>query len=324
MTGSALTLAACADPATWDAFVAASPQGSVFCRTAFLAALDVEVDRWLVSDDGGPRLGAVVLRRGAEVLPAPYPFTLYHGVLLAPDVAAAPPHERFRRVPELLDFTLRELAARYPRLSFCLHHAFEDLRGFQWLHYHEPERGQFRIELRYTGLLDLRAYGDFERYLATIRTTRRQHYHKSLREGLGVEASTDIETLDRLHEQAFERQALRRDRLEVELLRAITTAALKGAFGDLLVCRDERGDALSATLFLHDERCGYWMFAGNDPARRGANGGTLLLLENIRRCYQRGLRWVDTVGINSPRRGDFKTSFNAMPAPYFTTTWERP
>lgn len=322
LTDSGHSIDKCTDLSAWDAFVAASPHGSIFCRTPFLTALGVDFDLWVVSADGQPQVGAVVLRRGGDLLPAPYPFTMYQGVLLAATAAAAPPHERFRRLPELLDFTLRELSERYPTLSFCLHHAFEDLRGFQWFHYDEPHLGRFRVELQYTGLLDLGPHESFDHYLGTIRTTNRQLYRKTLHEGLTVEASADVDVLDRLHAQTFERQGVWRTPQQVVLLRSITAAALIGGFGELLVCREPGGEAVAATLFLHDERCGYYLFAGSNPQWRRANGGRLLVLENIRRCFARGLEWVDMCGVNSPKRGDFKTSFNAIPVPYFIATWE--
>jgi hypothetical protein len=58
---------------------------------------------------------------------------------------------------------------RYDRISFCLHYRVEDLRSFQWFYYHEPQHGQFRMDLRYTGLLDLSAVQNFDAYLSTIR-----------------------------------------------------------------------------------------------------------------------------------------------------------
>jgi hypothetical protein len=322
MTRSALSLDRCPDSATWDAFVSSSPQDSIFCRSQFLAALDVEFDLWLVTEGGNLRLAAMVPRRENDVVAAPYSFTLYQGVLIAADVAAAAAHYRFHRIPELLAFALHELSLRYSRLSFCLHHTFEDLRAFQWFHYHEPEQGRFTIDLGYTGLLDLRAYGDFDGYLATIRPKNRQHYRNALRQGLTVETSADVDILDRLDESTFQRQGVARDPRERELLRAIARAALKGGFGELLVCCNGGGDVVSAALFLLDGRCGYSMFAGTDPDQRDTNAGTLLLLEHVRRCFARGLAWVDTCGVNSPQRGEFKTSFNAVPVPYFVASWE--
>src|SRR5262249_11590621 len=111
---------------------------------------------------------------------------------------------------------------------------------------------------------------------------------------------------------------------EVCLLRSISQAALAHGFGELSTCVSSEGTVTSATLFLFDRRCGYYLVSANDPEYRNSGSGTYLMLENIRRCQEKGLEAVDFVGVNSPNRGDFKTSFNAAPVPYFLLTWERP
>ena len=324
MTDSKLSLSRCTDLSYWDSFVASSPQDNVFCRTGFLNALEVEYDLWFVLKDSEPEVGAVILRRGNEVLPAPYAFSMYQGILLSQGIAAQPPHERYKSIPEVFEFMLTELSTNYSRLSLCLHYTLDDLRGLQWFHYNEPQLGQVKMDLYYTGLVNLAAHSDFEVYLATIRKVRRYEYRRALRQGLTVEVSGDIDTLDHLHRLTFERQGLERSEEAARLLQTITAAALACGFGELLLCRNAAGEVASATLFLHDQHCGYYLFGANHPAHRGAGSGTFLLLENVRRCYDRGLRWVDVCGINSPNRGDFKTSLNVVPVPYFVANWERP
>lgn len=319
-----LSLTLCTIPSVWDSFVSSSPQGSIFCRTAFLNALGVEYDVWFVEENGRPQAGAVILRRDNEPLDAPYGFTMYQGILFAGHSRTLPPHRRPNWTLEVMKTLLTGLSARYKQLSFCLHYALDDLRGFQWFHYHEPQLGQFKFDLYYTGLVDLAASLDFETYLETIRKTRRYEYRNACRKGLTVEVSQDIETLDHLHRLTFERQGLERSEEESRLLRAITAAALTHGFGELLISRNAGGETASATLFLYDERCGYYLFGANHPAHRSTNSGTFLLLENIRRCQAHELKWVDMCGINSPNRGDFKASFNAAPVPYFVVTWESP
>ncbi|HXQ21899.1 MAG TPA: GNAT family N-acetyltransferase [Candidatus Acidoferrales bacterium] len=319
-----LTLVPCSNPSLWDAFVAASPQGSVFCRTAFLDALGAEYDLWFVEENGSPQAGAVILKRDGEPLLAPHTFTMYQGVLFAADGCAALPHRRAKWMLEVSETLVSQLAERYSRLSFCLHHAVDDLRGLQWFHYHEPHLGQFAITLAYTGLIDLTAVPGFDAYLATVRKTRRYEYRQAQERGVTAELSSDIEALDRLHQRTFERQQIERGGAEARLVHSITAAALRHGFGELLLCREASGAPASATLFLYDERCAYYLFGANDPAHRGLNSGTFLFLENVRRCFERGTPLVDVVGINSPNRGDFKTSFNAAPKPYFAATWERP
>lgn len=324
MLDSNLSLERCTELGSWDNLVADSPQGSIFCQSLFLNALEVEYDLWLVLRAGQPELGAVLFRRGDEVLPAPYPFTMYQGMFFTQAVATLPYHNRFRKIPAILDFVLGELSTHYNRLSFCMHYNMEDIRGLQWFHYHEPDQGRFRIDLNYTGLIDLQAPNNFDAYVATIRKKNRQHYRRAMRDDLSVEVSDDVDTLDHLHNLTFKRQGLGRQDRNANLLRSITATALSGGFGELLVCSDGDGEALAATLFIRDEECGYSIFAGNNPTYNLKNAGTVLLLENIRRCMDRGLKRVDMCGINSPNRGDFKTSFNALPVPYFTATWERP
>jgi hypothetical protein len=319
-----MNLTLCADKTQWDRFVSTSPQGSIFCRAAFLDTLGVEYDLWFVEEKGQQQCGAVILRKNNEPLHAPYPFTMYQGLLFAGHSRTILPHSRPKWTLEVAQALLTDLSERYDRLSFCLHYATEDLRGLQWFHYHESQLGQFKMDLYYTGLVDLTASPDFETYLATIRTTRRYEYRRALREGLTIETSPDIDTLENLYRLTFERQGIKLDTTTVQLVRAITTAAISQGFGELLLCRNSTGEAASATLFLHDERCGYYLIGANHPDYRNSWSGTFLVLENIRRCQARGLKWVDVCGINSPNRGDFKTSLNAVPTPYFVATWERP
>ena len=319
-----LDLALCTSRSDWDRFVGGSPQGSIFCTTGFLDALEVEYDLWVVRENDRLQAGAIVLRKNQEVLRAPRPFALYQGMMFAGDEDGSAVHRRAKWALGITEAFLVGLAERYDRLSFCLHHSTGDLRGLQWFHYHQPDLGKFRLDLFYTGLIDLAVCQDVDSYLGAIRTTRRYEYRKALREGMTVEVSTDVAALDKLHRQTFERQGLDRSEEGGRLLRAITKAALGCGFGELLVCRDEEGEAASATLFLYDERTGYYLFGANDPAHRHSNSGTFLMVENLRRCRARGLRWVDVCGINSPDRGDFKTSFNANPTPYFVATWDRP
>jgi lipid II:glycine glycyltransferase (peptidoglycan interpeptide bridge formation enzyme) len=248
---------------------------------------------------------------------------MYQGIIFDESARSMPLHRRAKWILDVTEFLLTEMEQRYDLISFCLHHAVEDLRSFQWFHYHEPERGQFKIELRYTGLLDLGSARDFDGYLSSIRTVRRQDYRRAESGGLAIEESEDIDTLSRLHRLTFERQGIDRGQEEERLLLAISKAALSKGFGQLLLCRNREGVATSATLFLFDRHCGYYLFAANDPGYRKTGSGTYLILENIRRCQEKGLARVDFVGINSPERGDFKTSFNAKAVPYFVVAWER-
>ena len=314
-----LSIIQCTEASVWDCFVAGSPQGNLFCSTRFLDAVGADYELLFVNKKKNVQLGAVIVKQD-DGEPTLNPF-MYQGVLFDSSVGNLPTHKRVKKSLELVDFLLAELEQRYTRISFSLHHAFSDLRSFQWFHYHEPDAARLKVNLNYTGLLEIDSYHDFEHYLSSVRKVRRYEYRKGLREGLAIEVSNDLEILDRLHEATFKRQGIEREE-EKRLLYRIVPTALAEDFGELLVCRNKDGKAISATFFLYDEYNGYYLFGANDFEHGNAGGGTVLMLEIIRRCFERGLKWVDFVGINSPNRGDFKTSFNAVPVPYFVVIWE--
>jgi hypothetical protein len=317
-------LVECTDKEQWDRFAGESPHGSVFCLTPFLDALGKEYRLLLVENKDGPQAGVVlVLQGGGQLYPGQHPFTMYQGVLLSPGLCSQPPERRIQQTLRVLNFLLAELEKRFDRISLCLHHRFEDLRAFSWFQSREPERGRFRIELQYSALLDLDGVADFDSYLRSIRHLRVREYRRCRASNFYIQPSTNLGTLDRLHELMFARQGIRREQEEVQLLRSICRAALEKKFGELLTCLAPDGSVASATLFLFDRRHTYYLMGANDPQYRHTGAATYLMIENIRRAQAKGLAAVDFVGINSPNRGDFKTSFNAVPVRYFNVAWER-
>jgi lipid II:glycine glycyltransferase (peptidoglycan interpeptide bridge formation enzyme) len=315
----------CDDKKVWDSFVDGSPEKSVFCITGFLDALNRPYDTWFVKQGQEFCLGALVVKdQNGEVYGTPVPFSMYQGILFNKSYKEVHPHTRAADTLKAVDFLLGELAKKYNRIFFSLHHGIEDLRSFQWFNYQHPEEGQFRISLQYTGIIDLNSFATFQDYISSIRTTRRYEYRKALKEGFSIEESAEIEKLDYLHELTFKRQGIER-RPEISgLVKSIAAAVLSKGFGELLFCKDKKGEFISATLYLHYGGTGYYLFGANHPDYRDACGGTLLMLENIRRCKAKGISFVDVCGINSPNRGDFKTSFNARSIPYFYVVWNKP
>jgi hypothetical protein len=320
----ALILNPVLDKDRWNNFVSESPHGSVFCLTSFLDALSTDYDLWFVENGGQPQLGAIVLKDDQrEPVAAPWPFTLYQGVLLQSSYVDRPSHTRIPRALEVTNFLLVELEHRYSRISFCLHPRFEDLRSFSWFHHDERHLGQFKVDLRYTAQLDLTSFSDFDEYIMETSYQRQRDYRRAREKGFVTQPSTEPDLLSQLHRLTFERQGITPDEMTTHLLASISRAALQQGFGQLLIAKDPTGAIASATLFLHDRQCGYYLVGANDPALRNTGAATYLMLENIRLYKENGLKVVDFVGINSPQRGYFKTSFNAAVVPYFVVTWEK-
>lgn len=314
------------DDAVWDALVQSSPQGSPFSYAGFLKALGVTARRWHLCDKAGTSLLVWPMLYGDDgtPLPAPFPLTMYHGPILCPGLTDQPAHRRTLMQLDALETVMGLLAARQGRIAACCHPTLDDLRALLWFNYHTPEQGQPTLKLRYTGLLDLDPAEPFETITERFRENRNRDYRKSVKAGLVLSESRDIDLLDDLHVATFARQGLERDAVTAAILKSIALAVLNGGFGELLLASLPDGTPIAATLFLHDATCAYYLIGANHPDYRQLGAGTWLMIENIRRAHAAGRRTVDFVGINSPNRGDFKTSFNARPAAYFDVDWRRP
>ena len=312
----------CNDKKQWDDFVATSPQGNIFCQTQFLDVCQKDYELLFVRSGETNLLGAVIAKE-KDGQPTLQSF-MYQGMIFDISVASYPNHKRVKKSLGLVDFLLEKLEKRYDRVSFSLHHAFEDLRSFQWFNYHDPAKVRFQIDINYTAVLDLLQVNDFENLLMTARTVRRQEYRKCIKEGFMIEESEEIDILDQLHAKTFERQGIERTTGEKVMSTELAEAVLTKKFGKLLICKDRTGASASACLFLFDKKTGYYLIGANDPKYRKYGTGSYIMFEAIRRCMEQGLSSVDFVGVNSPMRGDFKTSFNAQIKPYYIVKLEKP
>jgi hypothetical protein len=262
--------------------------------------------------------GAVIIYADSgSPIDAVFPFTQYQGMLLA-DKSSEAGHSQITHELRFVEYFIAQLTEHYRQYCLCHSWRFRDLRPFQWYNYHEPDKGSFEINLRYTGVLALSKYRDFNDYVSSVRTVRRQEFKKSS-QLLQLKSSDDAAILDDLHAMTFERQNLVRTHLESALVLSIVKHAVAGNYGRL--CIAMLGDVpVSAVLFLYDDRTAYYLFGANDPSQRKAFAGTFLLMHMIEDAFKNGVQEVDFVGVNSPNRGDFKISLNAELRPYFITS----
>ena len=315
---SKYSLRRCEDTETWDRFVASSPHGSVFCRSWLLGALCETAELWLLEDAAGRVVAGVpILVRDGAPLPAPYPYTIYQGPMLAPKCVELPPHRRYSVIVKVLEALIIQLADRYGSYSFSLHHAHDDLRALQWHNYGAAGLPQFQLKPQYTGLLDLRKALEFSTWLRSVRDCRRQEFKKAAATGLSVRTSTDYALLNRLHALTFGRQGLERSDEHGRLIERVAKCAQDLGSGEMLLCETADGRPCSAILFLWHGDTAYYLIGANDPDCRQLGAGTFLMLKGIERLAASGFAELDVVGVNSPRRGDFKLSFNAVPRLYF-------
>lgn len=301
------------DPARWNAFVRESAQGTVFSSWDYLQSLGQPFTCLeLVGADQRVVAGAAIMEDAGRMHAAPFPFTPHQGLLFARHLNEAPNYKRVISCLKITEFMIAGLIERYGNVELALSPAFEDMRAFSWHNYGQPALPQFRISTRYTARLSLAGF-QLDTYLAGIRSVRRQEFNKST---AVVSETKDITGFLELYVRTFERQQLNVTQASLQLVQRITEAALRHNFGRLSVATVE-GKAASYSLFVHDASTAYYLFGANDPAFRSSGASTRLMIENLSHCAAQGLDAIDFVGVNSPRRGEFKLTFNPTLVPYF-------
>lgn len=303
----------------WDDFVSTSPHRSIFASNKFIESLKTKYNLVTCYDQGSIVAGAVMILSDLDsTIENPFPFTMYQGILLS-DNSHMKPHSRIPYEQKTVEFFLKELVSYYNKLCLCQSWKFCDMRAFQWYNYGKKQDGLFDINLRYTGILDLSIYNNFENYLSSIRTVRRQEYNKAAKL-LQIKITDDEGLLDELHYKTFERQGIQKDLKQSILVRSITKSAIANNYGGLK-CAMLDDVPVSAILFLYYNKIAYYIFGATNPEYRNTFAGTYLLTDMIKDAFSRDLKEVDFVGVNSPNRGDYKISFNAELKPYFITTF---
>jgi len=304
-------------PELWNKYTDMSEQGTIFLKLDFVKSLNVAYKTYIVSKGDTPVAGCMVLIDEQGQFFSSYNFVPYQGFFFIDSNEETTNNKVVTRQFEITEYLINYLVSIYGGVSQT-HFRLQDYRPFLWHNYHTPERGVFKLVLKYTSILNLEQYNNIEEYLAAIRTVRRQEYKKAKDSEIKIIDSTDVDLLCGLHGLTFLRQNIRQDPAEENLVRSISKSAIEKGYGRLQMAMIDDKPA-SAILFLLDKKRGYYMFGANNPEYRKSFSSTLLLIENIWKCKVDGLKEVDFVGVNSPNRGDYKLSFNGELIPYFET-----
>jgi hypothetical protein len=314
MNPSSLSFREATDRDPWDTLVDASPQGTVFSKTAFLQSLGAPFRRFVVTSADTP-VALLAVIEDATANPVRFPFTPYQGILFAAEHVATA-RQQVQRQFAVTEYIIAALTQRYRGIGMALSWNFEDIRPFLW-HNHGQPGGRFTAQPRYTAVLDLRSL-NVENYPKDVRQCRRQELKKAAPYAINERA--DLGDFVRLYASTFARQGIALDDDTLGRVHSIAARALHDGYGRLSSCDTPDGIA-SMNLFLYDARRAYYLFAANEPELRRTGAATKLMFDSIFEAKRRGLGELDFVGVNSPARGDFKLSFNPDLKLYFELSY---
>jgi len=304
--------------AAWDAFVEASPHGSVYALGAYLSALTVKPTPYYCLRDGATE-AAVLLTHGTNG-ELRSDRVVYDGIIGAPRDGALNDGRIVLDSFGATEFIAAELARRHETVALQLSPAFVDIRPFLW-HNHGTDGARYSADVRYTSYLDIsRLANEPAAVLKRARRSRRREIDDAREQGITTREELDPALCAALYRQTMERQDISVSPEDLGEMQRLMHALHSAGKGRMFVTRTADGAAASAVFIGIDGKRGYGMFGGSDPSQRRGPAGTAVLWEAFRAVAASGVTEIDFEGVNSPRRGWFKLSFGGTILPYYAVT----
>jgi hypothetical protein len=285
----------------WDALVDVSPQGSVFCRSWWLSA--VENVRVLACFSGNQIVAGIPLyferRFGIPVCTMPK-LTQTWGIVMRPlegkAVAAAT-----REIKILRAFALQ--LSGYRIFFQAFHPSLSNWLPFYW--------SGFRQTTRFTYVID--DLSDLNRVWHGMSESARGQIRKAQRAGLTV-VPCGIDDVYRCECQSFLRQGRRPSHSE-SLLKRIYCSAKENDSAACFAVVDREGTVYSSRLLVWDKHRAYYLVAGVDTGLRGSGANSFGVWSAIQFVAQRS-RAFDFAGSVVEGIERFNRNFGATQVPY--------
>jgi len=300
------------DPALWDGFVTASPQGTVFSTSRWIAAAaraqGGEPVVCGIMKNGEIVAGITFLRikRGLFTKATSPILTPYGGMLYRPTPG--------KRISEAESFNMDcarlmidTLKKGYSNAFFVHSPGFTDVRPFTW--------NGWSGSIRYTYVLDItntdRLWDILERRVRTV--IRNAESSLDIGGPIGTGEFTDL----------YERIYGDRETsvpVDTAAVKAMTDEILGSGLGNMVTVRDASGEVISAMILVSDEHCVYAWLSGSIPGENSSGAFSLLFWNAVKR-YSGSHDRLDMVGGNIPSISFFKKGFGGLLVPYYVTEY---
>ena len=293
-----------------DAFVEASPSGTLFHTTAWLRTTGLPFALYACTS-GAKLVGvaAVAERRQYGItVAAQAPLTPYLGIVA--NVEALKPVTRVSLWKELSTVVARKLQEDYPAVALHLTPQWLDVHGFIW--------NGFSTGVRYTYTVDLH---DLDRTWADMDAKRRNDIRRAEKDGIVVEESSDFAVVRRCVEHSFARQGMEPGFFD-QAARAHDVLRAAGRCSAWVARREGSTDPMAVAYVVWDRHRAYYLLGGYDHERAHGGAHALATWTAIRSLAGRGLDVFDFEGSQIPQIELYFRKFGGTLTPYYAVRWE--
>ena len=299
-----------ADEKQWENFYNISPQRTPFSSFEFLN-LKGNFHKKYALKQKDEILAALIVPLNAQGIPKPGSFgSMHQGILFNPRVDSSPSMKT-----EIFLTLLRLAVTNEIKFDIALHPNISDIRPVNWLNSELTDGKKIEIQVRFTGIITLNEFSDFEQYLNSLPKMRRDEIQKN---SLRIEHCYDASLFAELYKESFSIRGIEFTNDEWVELTEIFQFATNHPHGKLtLAFEGSISKPIAGIITIEDVDTVYYWFAATKPGFRQKAGNSKLLSVAICHAIESKKFRVDTCGMNSKEIGFFKGSFGAIPTPTY-------
>jgi hypothetical protein len=316
-SNGSFSLEECLDDSKWDSLVRSSREANPFLMSAFLKSIGKDKSRRILFEGANAVLGTCIFQIPQDGKELENEFYLYQGVFFPgiKDSNYQDDNERLR----LLGALINALDKIGNPLLLSFHPSVNDIRGVDWYYYQNLEcKLRATQKIQYTGQIRTGDFLDFNDYAKSIRKVRLDELKKTHQLGVKVIRGSDrIDHFMELYRLTFSRQSIPISDAMISRVEKIIKDSNSNLLGSLDIAYSKSGAPLSGVFILSDENTDIYLFGATDPQYRKEFGSTRLILDAIERSFSDKKSIFDLCGMNSPKRGAYKASFNSRVVPYY-------
>jgi len=301
-----------------------APWASVFTSPDYLATFAANVDYWVLTYRG-KKVYFWPVPLDADGTPTRPNYSYYCGPCPSALWLSEPWHRQYNLQQSAMKIMIQALLKIYGSLVLSLSTHQTDVRPFDWWNYHGPPATRFRINPRYTAVIDLKRFNDDQALLLSYRYCRRNEIYRTRKSGSFFE-STDVvfqQVVDTYAETTNSSlppgsyDTMRRD------IKHLLELVAKGhGFITQLHSKDGSTTFAYFSLVLVASGCANLVLSLTPKSLRYTGVAALGTHTTIMKAKA---EWAaltfDFNGANSPNRGDDKHSYGATPALYFDISY---
>lgn len=297
----------------WEKFEVNSPQSSIFSSIDSIKSFKKETDLFEVRK--GDEIKSLVYLYSEDkknILSEPH---IYSGILFGPKNN----QKNCRYIAEKFNLTeiiIEKILLKYSKVEINLHYNFDDIRPFQWLNYHNPDKPKFEINNRFTSIINVKNKTREEIFENLDDVKQRDIKKCENNKDIKFNYEQDLKILKKLYLQTMEKSKVHisKKKFDKQLLFLEKIHKSKKAFQTNVLLKNKV--VYSNFFSLHNNTACY-LYGAGDYKIKNRLAGTYCAWKSIERCIGENIDTIDLEGVNSPNRGSFKITFGGYLKNYY-------